>query len=87
MATVKYCPDQSKTSQMRELLRTNDLVKISWIKALLADADIEVVVLDAHMSVLEGTLGILPRRVMVSEDQYLQACRIMDQAGEERGDP
>lgn len=72
---------------MRELLRTNDLVRISWIKALLSDADIEVVVLDDHMSVLEGTLGILPRRVMVSDDQYLRACRVMDEAGEERGLP
>ena len=72
---------------MRELLRTNDLVRISWIKALMSDADIEVVVLDGHMSVLEGTLGIVPRRVMVSDDQYLQACRIMDEAGEERGVP
>ena len=70
---------------MRELLRTNDLVRISWIKALMSDADIEVVVLDGHMSVLEGTLGILPRRVMVSDDQYQRACRIMDEAGEERG--
>ena len=72
---------------MRELLRTNDLVKISWIKALLADADIEAVVLDVHMSILEGSLGILPRRVMVADEEYHRACRVMDEAGEERSSP
>ena len=41
---------------MRELLRSNDVARISWIEALLADAGIEAVVLDVHMSVLEGTL-------------------------------
>jgi len=70
---------------MRELLRSNDVARISWIEALLADAGIEAIVLDAHMSVLEGTLGILPRRVMVTEDDYSRACWVMDRAGEERG--
>jgi len=71
---------------MRELLRSNDVARISWIEALLADAGIEAVVLDVHMSVLEGTLGILPRRVMVAADDYSRACWVMDQAGEERGE-
>lgn len=70
---------------MRELLRSNDVARLSWIEALLADAGIKAVVLDTHMSVLEGTLGILPRRVMVAEDDYSRACWVLDKAGEERG--
>ena len=69
---------------MREILRTNDLVKLSWLQALLADSGIEVIVLDSHTSVIEGSLGILPRRLMVLEEDYLRACRVLDDAGEER---
>lgn len=67
---------------MRELLRSNDIVKISWLQALLADSGVETIVLDTHTSVIEGSLGILPRRLMVANDDFAQACRILDQAGE-----
>ena len=53
---------------LRELVRTNDPVLISAIEALLKGADIPHVVLDQNMSVLEGSLGILPRRMMVADD-------------------
>ena len=68
---------------MREILRSNDIVKISWLQALLADSGVETIVLDTHTSVIEGSLGILPRRLMVATDDFAQACRILDQAGEE----
>lgn len=68
---------------MKELLRTNDIVKLSWLEALLADAGIESLVLDLHTSVLEGSIGILPRRLMVSEDDYLRARLLLRDAGEE----
>jgi len=68
---------------MKELLRTNDIVKLSWLEALLADAGIATLVLDLHTSVLEGSLGILPRRLMVSEDDYPRARVVLWQAGEE----
>ena len=68
---------------MRELLRSNDLVRISWIQALLADSKIETVVLDTHMSVLEGSIGILPRRVMVLEEDYQRAKRVLRDAEED----
>ncbi len=68
---------------MKELLRTNDIVKLSWLQALLADAEIETLVLDLHTSVLEGSLGILPRRLMVSDEDYLRARLLMREAGEE----
>jgi hypothetical protein len=66
---------------MRELVRTNDLVLISAIEALLRGAGIEYVVLDQNMSVLEGSLGMLPRRILVDEARADRARRLLQQAG------
>ncbi len=66
---------------MVELFRTNDQVLLSWLVALLKDGDIEAIVLDRHMSVLEGSLGILQRRLMVIDDDAGRARRLFDQAG------
>ncbi len=68
---------------MKELVRTNDVVKLTWLQALLADAGIESVVLDVHTSVLEGSAGAIPRRLAVIEDDYLRARRVLHDAGEE----
>ena len=59
---------------MRELVRTNDAVLVSAIQALLDAAKIPHIVLDQNMSVLEGSIGILPRRVLVTE-VYAGAAR------------
>ncbi len=67
---------------MKELLRTNDVVKLSWLTALLADAGIEAVVLDSHTSILEGSAAAIPRRLAVADDDYNRACRILADAGE-----
>jgi hypothetical protein len=66
---------------MEELLRTNDLVTISFVEALLREAGIEALVVDTHMSVVEGTLGILPRRVLVPADDIATARAILENAG------
>ena len=66
---------------MRELIRTNDAVLVSAVVALLEGAGIRSVVFDQNMSVLEGSLGILPRRVLVPEDQELQARQLLQDAG------
>jgi hypothetical protein len=66
---------------VHELVRTNDLVLISAIEALMRGADIGYVVLDQYMSVLEGSLGMLPRRVLVDEEQAGRARRLMQEAG------
>jgi hypothetical protein len=66
---------------MIELFRTNDLVLISAAEALLASAEIPCFVADMHMSALEGSLGFLPRRVMVARDRLAQAKRLLDDAG------
>ncbi len=71
---------------MKELLRTNDLVKLSWLKALLADSGIEAVVLDNHTSVLEGSALAIPRRLTVIDDDLPRARRILADAGEQMGE-
>ena len=66
---------------MRELVRTNDAVLVSAIQALLNGAEIPHVVLDQNMSVLEGSLGILPRRILVSEEYAAAARELLHEAG------
>ena len=66
---------------MHELVRTNNAVLITAIEALLKAADIPHLVLDQHMSVLEGSLGILPRRILVEECCVEDARRLLQEAG------
>jgi hypothetical protein len=66
---------------MRELLRTNDMVLVSAVVALLDGAGIRHMVLDQNMSVLEGSLGVLPRRILVADEYEHNARRIMQDAG------
>jgi tRNA1(Val) A37 N6-methylase TrmN6 len=66
---------------LRELVRTNNAVLISAIEALLKGADIPHVVLDRHMSVLEGSLGILPRRILVDDEHQDLARQLLEDAG------
>ncbi|MEO1102994.1 MAG: DUF2007 domain-containing protein [Pseudomonadota bacterium] len=68
---------------MQELLRTNDMVLISFVEALLSDARIHHLVVDQNMSVLEGSIGILPRRVLVEGDRLDEAREMMRAAGVE----
>ncbi|CAO3413273.1 putative signal transducing protein [Azospirillum doebereinerae] len=67
---------------MTEILRTTDPVRLSWLIALLADAGIDAVVLDTHTSVLEGSIGAIPRRLVVAEEDAAQALRVLREAGE-----
>ncbi len=66
---------------MRELVRTNNMVLVSAIGALLDGAKIPHVVLDQNMSVLEGSLGILPRRMLVADEDLAAARRLLTDAG------
>lgn len=66
---------------MTEIIRTNDIVLISAVEALLGGAGIGCLVADQNMSVLEGSVGILPRRVMVADDDRIRARRILTDAG------
>ena len=66
---------------MRELVRTNDLVLISAVGALLDGAEIHHVVLDQNMSTLEGSLGMLQRRILVAEQDNRAARKLLTDAG------
>jgi len=66
---------------LRELVRTNDPVLVTAIEALLNGADIPHMVLDQSMSVLEGSLGILPRRILVDARCEADARQLLQDAG------
>ncbi|MGA3303009.1 MAG: DUF2007 domain-containing protein [Methylovirgula sp.] len=66
---------------MVELMRTNDLVLISAVEAMLAEHGIKVFVADQFTSSVEGSLGFLPRRVLVPADDETAARRVLKEAG------
>ena len=65
---------------MIELIRTNDNVLLNFIEVILRDAGLEVIVADQNMSVLEGSLGVLPRRILVDQDDLAKAKRVLQAA-------
>ena len=70
---------------MKELLRTNDPTVIAFARALLEGEGIQVFELDANMSVLEGSIGILPRRMMVRQADLFMAESILTDNGVDLG--
>lgn len=66
---------------MEELLRTNDPVLISFLESLLDEAGIAHFVADGNMSILEGSLAMIPRRVLVDADQIAKARMLVRDAG------
>jgi hypothetical protein len=69
---------------MRELLRSNDLVHLSWVQAALSAAGIESVLLDDHISSIEGNIGAFPRRLMVRDNLLERARTVLAQAEQAR---
>ncbi len=67
---------------MKELLRTNNPVRLSWVQALLNDFGIDSLVLDHHTSLIEGSIGAIPRRLMVSDRDVVRARALLAEAGE-----
>ncbi len=65
---------------MKELLRSNNFVYLSFAEAVLKEAGVAVLVFDSHMSVMEGSLGVLPRRLMVADDDFARARKILADA-------
>ncbi|TVQ38023.1 MAG: DUF2007 domain-containing protein [Geminicoccaceae bacterium] len=65
---------------MLELLRSNDLVYLSWACATLEAAGIQVLVLDQHTSAIEGSIGAIPRRLMVASDDWSRARWVLETA-------
>lgn len=70
---------------MRELLRTNNLVRLSYLEALLLAEGIQPFVMDANMSTLEGGAIAIQRRLMVREEELVAARGLLLDAGEELG--
>ncbi|GFO82967.1 DUF2007 domain-containing protein [Methyloceanibacter sp.] len=66
---------------MKELIRSNDPVLLSFVGALLKEAGIEFIVLDTNMSVMEGSIGILPQRILVREGSVDKARVLLTEAG------
>ena len=66
---------------MHELVRTNDVVLISFIESLLDEAGLGYFVADRHMSAVEGSLGFLPRRILVVQEDREEARRLLSDAG------
>ncbi|MBT1155483.1 DUF2007 domain-containing protein [Aminobacter anthyllidis] len=66
---------------MIELIRTNDAVIISFVESLLRDSGIGCFIADQNMSVLDGSIGILPRRIMIDEDDADEARQLLTDAG------
>ncbi len=65
---------------MIELVRSNDLVHLSWAEAMLRSAGIDSVLADVHVSSVEGSIGILPRRLLVAAEDAEEARRVLDGA-------
>ncbi|KQS96228.1 MULTISPECIES: DUF2007 domain-containing protein [unclassified Rhizobium] len=66
---------------MKELIRTNDAVVLSFAESLMKEAGIAYLIADQGMSILEGSLGLLPRRFLVDEDEADEARQILVDAG------
>lgn len=62
---------------MKEILRTNDPTLIAFATALLEGEGIDCFEMDVHMSVLEGSIGVLPRRLMVTDRDHFRASAIL----------
>ena len=61
-------------------MRTTDAVRLSWAQAKLAEAGVETVVFDLHASIADGSIGALPRRLMVATEDAARARRALARA-------
>jgi hypothetical protein len=67
--------------RMRVVAITNCPVRLSFLTALLRDAGVEPVLLDSHVAAMEGSIGAIPRRIVVAEEDERQALRVIREAG------
>ena len=70
---------------MKELFRTNNVVRLSWAQARLREAGIDSLVLDHHTSLVEGSIGAIPRRLVVAERDHRRARAVLAAAEAELG--
>jgi hypothetical protein len=67
---------------MEVVVASNDAVRLSFLKLLLEDAGIPCVLLDGHISAVQGNIGAFPRRLAVAEEHAVRARRVLREAGE-----
>ncbi|HEY1382282.1 MAG TPA: DUF2007 domain-containing protein [Dongiaceae bacterium] len=67
---------------MKEIARSTDPVRLSFLTALLADGGVIAILFDTHASIVQGSLGVLPQRLMVGDEDYDQAVVILKSANE-----
>lgn len=70
---------------MRVLVRSTNAIRLGFLQALLRDAGIESILLDQHISAVEGGIGAFPRRLAVRDEDMAEAKRILRDAGEDDG--
>ena len=75
----------SRCAGLKELIRSNDMVLISYLEHRLREEGIEPLMLDGHMSIMEGSLGVLQRRMMVAEEDLTRAQVILDDVRQTHG--
>lgn len=74
--------DSAHDDVMRAVATSNNPVRLSFLSVLLADAGIETLLLDTHASIVEGSAGAILQRLVVADDDFPRACRILREAGE-----
>jgi hypothetical protein len=67
---------------VKEIARSTDPVRLSFLTALLSDGGIAAILFDTHASIVQGSLGVLPQRLMVADDDYDEAVAILKTANE-----
>lgn len=67
---------------VKEIARSTDPVRLSFLTALLADGGVTAVLFDTHASIVQGSLGVLPQRLMVVDEEYDEAVEILKSAEE-----
>ncbi len=65
---------------MIELVRSNDLVHLSWAQAMLEAEGIPCLLADAHVSAVEGNIGVFPRRLLVLRSDFVRARQLLEDA-------
>jgi len=70
-----------KACSMKELLRTTDIVLLSYVNSLLGDAGFSVLIADVHVSSIEGSIGAFPRRVLVAAEDWEESAKLLTDAG------
>jgi len=84
LATWLNVPDAGpvkKACSMKELLRTTNIVLLTYVNSLLNDACVPVLIADVHVSSVEGSIGAFPRRVLVAAEDWDESISVLTAAG------